>query len=384
MAILAPARQRVTPAYVEPGILIDQAQSSGAFAVLPDGTFKPRLGLADQRVYMNRMGIKTKSTISQDSQNEIPDPDIILGQLECPTYLLQNRAIYNRHETAAAATYGLSTPEILRIALFQANFNQMRDGLLHGIQPEYGEGILNGPNILNTALPADKNGNIGIREQDAGEIATFLLNVIADITARTNQSGRANEFTILGPQRCLKKLETAKIVELTSYQRPGGGTHTVKGTVNKILEDSGEKIFWTYDDTLQNKGTNGADAIIVCLRQFNTKNPFFTPANTNYFGEGNGGLQPINDCSAMYTDATAPVLFITPLPGTSMHMQSEMKITPGWVLRPEAFTIISAFAEAPEKPSDNNNTSNGGGGTKSSEPDPNTKLSEPDPKNTKK
>ena len=61
MAILAPARQRVTPAYVEPGILIDQAQSSGAFAVLPDGTFKPRLGLADQRVYMNRMGIKTKS-----------------------------------------------------------------------------------------------------------------------------------------------------------------------------------------------------------------------------------------------------------------------------------------------------------------------------------
>lgn len=359
----------MTPAYVEPGILIDQAQSSGAFAVLPDGTFKPRLGLADQRVYMNRMGIKTKSTISQDSQNEIPDPDIILGQLECPTYLLQNRAIYNRHETAAAATYGLSTPEILRIALFQANFNQMRDGLLHGIQPEYGEGILNGPNILNTALPADKNGNIGIREQDAGEIATFLLNVIADITARTNQSGRANEFTILGPQRCLKKLETAKIVELTSYQRPGGGTHTVKGTVNKILEDNGEKIFWTYDDTLQNKGTNGADAIIVCLRQFNMKNPFFTPANTNYFGEGNGGLQPINDCSAMYTDSTAPVLFITPLPGTSMHMQSEMKITPGWVLRPEAFTIISAFAEAPEKPSDNNTVSNGGGGTKSSEPD---------------
>ena len=52
-----------------------------------------------------------------------------------------------------------------------------------------------------------------------------------------------------------------------------------------------------------------------------------------------------------------------------MHMQSEMKITPGWVLRPEAFTIISAFAEAPEKPSDNNTVSNGGGGTKSSEPD---------------
>ena len=304
---------------------------------------------------MNRMGIKTKSAISQDSQNDILDSDIMLSQIQCPIYLVQNRAIYNRHEIAATSSYNLSLPELIRCTQFQSNFNQMRDALLYGIQPEYGEGIINSPGIAQTVIPADQNGNIGLTEQDAGHVVTFLLETIAEITARTNQSGKTNIFTILGPQRCLKKLETSRIVQLTSYQRPGGGTRTVKGKAKDILEENGDKIFWTYDDTLMNKGTNGADIIIVSMPELNLSNILNNRINTNYFAE-NGNIESIKDCSAMYTDTVAPQIFTTNLAGTTTHSQAEMKITPGWVLRPEAFTIINAFAEAPIKTPEDNKT----------------------------
>ena len=50
---------------------------------------------------------------------------------------------------------------------------------------------------------------------------------------RTMQLGRQQRVVILGPQRILGAMEIQQIVQLTSYQRPGGGTDTVGNTVKK-------------------------------------------------------------------------------------------------------------------------------------------------------
>lgn len=349
MSLHAPVRMRVTPSFNETGMIVDQEQRSGAFDLLAGGTVKTRLNLTDQRVYINRVGIKTKSTIAQDSQNDLPGPDIWLGQISTPVYLIQNRSIYNRHEAASASAYNVALPEMYRLGLWQSSFNVMRDLLLYGFQPEYGEGIVNAPNVVNTFLPADSNNTVEIVNQDAGHIAKFFLNVITQIKTRTKQNGNPGIFTILGPQRCMSVLENAAVVELTSYQRPGGGTQTVKGEIKNILEENGNTIVWQYDDTLEGKGENGSDLIIFTMRQF-ANDPANNLIDTNIFA--NNLTNQIRDCNIMYDDVAAPTIFITPLAGTAIHMQSEIKSTPGWAIRPEATTKVSVYFDSPPK---NNN-----------------------------
>lgn len=348
MSTLAPSYFRINPSFSMPGLLVDQAQRSGAFHLLPGDAPQVQLGVGDKAVYLNRMGVKTRNSISQDSQNELASVDISLSQVQTATYLIQTRAVYNRHEVAAAAAYNVALPSTISFALRQSHFNQLRDLLLYGFQPEYGEGMLNAIGAKRTVIPADSNGTKDVLNMIAGEVSEFILKEIQDIQNRTQQAGMRCIFTLLGPQRILNLLETSKIVQLTSYQVKGGGTATVYGQIKNILEEKGNAILWQYDDTLKGKGDNGSDALILTMRELDLSG-YGGGINTNIFGQS---VSPQNNaCNLMLCDVPAPVEFITPLAGTATHIQAEMRATSGWAVRPEATTIISAAVEVDASPS---------------------------------
>ncbi|MDI2113064.1 major capsid family protein [Commensalibacter nepenthis] len=342
MSTLAPASFRLNPSFSSPNVLVDRNQPSGAFYLLQNGEFRVQLGLADKMVYMNRLGIKTRNSIAQDSQNELASVDIAMGQVQTPTYLLQARAIYNRHEVAAASAYNVALPMAFSLALRQAHYNQLRDLLLYGFQPEYGEGILNAVGAKRTVIPADSNGTKDVLNMISGEISEFLLKEITDIINRTQQAGLKNIITILAPQRVLNQFAISKIVSLSTYQMAGGGVATIKGQLDAILKDNDTVLLWQYDDTLQGKGDNGSDVIIISLVELDMGG-FDRAINTNIFAQNISPQE--NACNLMFTDVPAPVEFITPLAGTATHIQAEMRATPGWAVRPTATTIISAAIE---------------------------------------
>ena len=134
----------------------------------------------------------------------------------------------------------------------------------------------------------------------------------------------------------LKQWEYAGIVQLTQFQRPGAGTNTTAGTIKSIGEMNADEIVWGADDTLIGKGANGTDAVIVVLPE--VKAPKANKVNTNVFAEVAPGLSA---CTLQYCDMPAPREIPTPLPGGAIDVLSEMRITSGWAVRPEAISIIN-------------------------------------------
>lgn len=200
-----------------------------------------------------------------------------------------------------------------------------------------GEGVLNTNGATTVSLPADSRGNTTVLTYDHGEMAVFLLAQIQAIRTRTMQMGRASRMVILGPQRTLGTMEMQQIVQLTSYQRPGGGTSTVKGTVNGVGDDADCEIEWGYDDTLIGAGANGTDAIVIAMPEVE-RPEVNAKINTNEFARLSPSLEAT---SLMLCDMAAPREIPTPIAGGAIDVLSELRSTSGWVLRPEALTIIS-------------------------------------------
>lgn len=154
---------------------------------------------------------------------------------------------------------------------------------------------------------------------------------------RTMQLGRQLRVVILGPQRVLGSMEIQQIVQLTSYQRPGGGTDTVAGTVKNILGGANIQIDWVYDDTLIGKGAGGTDAVVITIPEVEVPMVNST-VNTNEFAK----LTPSLSANAlMFCDMAAPREIPTPIAGGAIDVLSEMRSTSGWAVRPEAITILS-------------------------------------------
>jgi hypothetical protein len=218
----------------------------------------------------------------------------------------------------------------------QGHFQLARTALLYGMNPVNGEGLVNAAGATAVSLPPDSFGNDTVVTYDNGQMATFLLTQISATKTRTNQLGIGRKFAILGPQRTLGAFEYQNIVQLTSYQRPGGGTATTAGTVKDILDENEDEIMWVYDDTLIGKGAGGTDAVLIVMPE--VKKPVGRPVNTNEFARLAPGLEA---CSMMLCDMAAPREIPTPLAGGAIDVLSEWRITPGWAIRPEAITIIS-------------------------------------------
>jgi len=336
VANIATAWVQTHPSFVEPGLLLQYNQASGAFETLATGNPLVKIGSEDLAVYIRRLDVRTQVAAGQAAYNELPSVQIVADMASTPTYLQQVRAEYDHHDTAAMANWGTSIVEAQRLGMRQGHFQLLRNSLLYGMNPANGEGLLNTNGATSVSLPPDSNGNDTVATYDNGQMAFFFLQQISGAKTRTMQLGLPRKFVILGPQRVLSAFEYQGIVQLTQYQRPGAGTASVAGTVKAVAEENGDEIVWVYDDTLIGKGAGGTDAVLLVMPE--VEKPEGPEWSTNEFAK----LEPgIAACTLQYADVAAPVEIPTPLPGGAIDVLSEMRATPGWAVRPEAVTIVS-------------------------------------------
>jgi hypothetical protein len=167
-------------------------------------------------------------------------------------------------------------------------------------------------------------------------MAIFFLQQVAAAKARMYQAGMGNGVVVLGPQRDLLEFEYSGIVQLTQYQRDGAGVASVGVMVQEVLTKNGDTILWVYDDTLEGKGINGADAILLVIPEI--EKPTEGGINTNTFAD----ITPSFEGTVrMLTDMAAPREIPTPLPGGAIDVLSEWRLTSGWAVRGEGVTVLS-------------------------------------------
>ncbi|HEV2303156.1 MAG TPA: DUF2184 domain-containing protein [Stellaceae bacterium] len=337
MATIANAWVQVHPSFIEPELIVAYNQMSGAFDTLPNSEPRVKIGEGDLAVYAKRIDVRTRVGAAQAAFNSLPSCTVVNQMIGTATYLQRVRAEYDHHDTAAAAGWGYSIVEAQRLGMRQGHFQLMRNALLYGYNPANGEGLLNAQGATAVSLPADSNGNDTIVTYDSGQLAFFLTQQLGLLKQRTNQLGIGRKFTFLMPQRVGAQIEYADIVQLMQFQREGAGTMTTAGTVKKIAMDNGDEITWGYDDTLQGKGAGGTDAILIVMPE--VANPQGRNVNTNEFAKLAPGLDA---CTLMYADMAAPREIPVPMPGGTIDVTSEIRVTPGWGVRPEAIVIISA------------------------------------------
>jgi len=106
--------------------------------------------------------------------------------------------------------------------------------------------------------------------------------------------------------------------------------------VKDVAEMNDDEIIWAYDDTLIGKGANGTDLVIVAMPE--VEKPQGSDFNTNEFAKLAPGLDA---CTLQLCDMAAPREIPTPLPGGAIDVLSEMRITSGWGVRPEAIRLVS-------------------------------------------
>ncbi len=337
MPLIAAAIEVLHPSMWMPDILLPYSQASGAFTLLPRGEPRVMLGEGDLAVYIRRLDLRTVMSAGQSAYNQLPSVDVVVSPISTPTYLQRVRSEYDHHDTAAAGRNGFSLVDAMRLGTQQAHANNARTALLYGYNPANGEGLLNTNGATAVLLPADSFGNDTVVTYDNGQMAFFLMQQIQQMKTRTNNLGIGNEFTMCGPQRTLGALEY-NVVELVQYQRPGAGTTSTAGVVKEVLMANGDKINWVYDYTLINKGQGGTtDAVIITMPEV-AKPRSAGMFNTNKFAE----LEPGMEATVLQLcDMAAPREITVPLPGGAVDTLSEIRITSGWGLRPEAVTVIS-------------------------------------------
>lgn len=325
------------PSFLEPEIVLQYNQKSDFIKTLAGGAPRVKLGNEDKNVYLRQLAVRTKVSSGQAGANQVPYCSVTTGLASAPTYLQQVRAEYDHHQTALLADWGTSIVDAQRLAMRQGHYLALRQKALYGEIPANGEGILNSTGITTVNLPADSFGNTRISTYDNGQMVQFVLSTFLALASRTYQLGQRQRFVILGPQRDIGQWEMTSIVQLTSYQRPGGGTSTIAGTVENVLKEYGYELLLGYDDTLIGQGAGGTDAILFVMPE--VIKPEGSGPNTNEWAK----LMPgFNACVLQYTDVVAPIEIPTPLPGGAIDVLSEMRATSGWVVRPESVTALSA------------------------------------------
>lgn len=336
MATISPSWTQVHPSFIEPEVLLPYNQASGAFETLAGGDPRVKIGSEDLYVYAKRFDVRTRVASGQNAYNQLPNVNVAMSMLSVPTYLNRVRAEYDHHDTAATAEWGTSIVEVQRLGMRQGHFQLLRNMLLYGMLPANGEGLINAPSAVTVSLPADSGGNTTFSTYDNGQLAIFFLTQISNLKTRTFQFGMPNRFVILGPQRILGGMATQNIVQLTAFQRPGAGTASTAGVLQMVEAENGDQIVLAYDDTLIGKGAGGTDMIIMVMPE--VKKPVGRQFNTNEFANIAPGLDA---CTLQYLDMASPREIPTPLAGGAIDVLSEWRATPGWVLRPEAITLIS-------------------------------------------
>lgn len=336
MGLIAPSVLTISPSHMEPQIIMQVNQASGFARTLSGGNPRVQLDSEDKAIYIRTAQMRTTMVQNPATGNVVPNPNIVMGMIQCPTYNQRIRTEYDHHDTAMASKWGLGLPEAYKFSMQQGHHLLLRDRTLYGALPGYGEGIVNTPGATSITLPPDTFGNTRASTYDNGQMALFLLQQVLAIKTRTYQLGVPRRFVFLGPQRTLGTFEY-NVVQVTSYQRPGGGTDSTEGVLKRVAEEAGGDIIeWCYDDTLQGQGAGGSDLVILIMPEIDPHQK--QPLDTNLFAKLSQGF---NDNSLMYTDMAAPMEIPCPLPGGAIDILTEMRASPGWVVRPDVLQLIS-------------------------------------------
>ena len=335
MPNIAPAYTIVNPSFILPELLLPYTQASGAFETLAGGEPMVRLDEGDLYVYIKRIDLRTKIAAGQAASNQLPSVSTAMSMISTPTYLMRVRAEYDHHDTAALGRWGVPIVQAQRLGMRQGHFQLGRTALLYGFNPANGEGLVNTNGATALNLPPDSNGNTTVVTYDNGQMAFFLNLQVQAVKTRTNQLGIGRKFVFLGPQRTLGAFEY-NVVQVTQFQRVGAGTTSTAGVVKSVLMDNGDEVLWCYDDTLIGKGSGGTDLVIIAMPE--VEKPEGDDFNTNEFAKLSPGLDA---CTLQLCDMMAPREIPTPLPGGAIDVVSEMRITSGWGVRPEALSLIS-------------------------------------------
>ena len=340
MANIFPAQAKVTPSFSEPDLIVTYAQPSGFPALLENNAPRVKLSTDDLWVYVNRLDIRTDATASQFGPSWIPSASLTAEFHQTQTYKIKVRVAYDDDMMAAASRYNVSLPHAQELAMRQGINNQLRNMCIYGYNAANNEGLLNTQGATTTNLPADVYGNTTVQTYDPNSMYQFMLSQIELLVARMYQSNggkMGNRIVILSPQQEFLRFQLSQIVQVTSYQRPGGGTDSVAGAIQKVAADAGYRLEWWYDDTLIGKGAGGNDLVIMTVPEVKIPDIEFG-VNTNIFGEMSPATKATN---VMYMDAAAPIKMSTPIPDGGITETLSLRATSGWCWRPEGITIVS-------------------------------------------
>ncbi len=326
------------PSFIEPQLLLQVSQRSGAFEVLPKGDLRTRLSTEDMFVYIKTLQMRAANESGQAVGSQLSGPTFVTKLISTPTYLVRSRSEYDHHDTASAGMWDVPLPEAYRRATWQTFAQNARDALLYGFNPTNGEGLLNTAGLTSVNLPADSNGATTFRTYDNGQMALFMLQQIVATQIRLFQGAQGgNKIVVIGPQRILSYMIKANIVQLVQFQRAGAGTAATGQVVAEQLQSVGDRVVWAFDDTLIGKGAGGTDAILIVIPELEDQEDWSGP-NTNAFQ----GLTPsLSECTLQYADMIAPREITVPVAGGVTDVLYERRITPGGGVRPEAITLIN-------------------------------------------
>ncbi|CAD6037111.1 major capsid family protein [Escherichia coli] len=339
MSAFAPGITTVQPSMVLPEMVMQYSMASGAFDILSGGAPQTRLGSSDLVVYQKYLRATTQAHVGQSVPAQLPSASIVPSYDQMMTYRISTRSQYSHFDTEAASGWGYSLTNAMQLANRQGHAQQMRNMLLYGVKASNHEGVTNSPNATTVNLGSDSKGNSAYTTWEAGEMARFLLGVIASQKTKLLLLGQPLTIVILSPMRFMQAMQWTGIVELTSYQRPGGGTQTVGGLVTTIASDaSGDSVIFCQDDTLIGKGAGGTDLIVI------TSPEIVIPEarqdiNTNIFATLTPNQKAVN---VMFCDMAAPTEIPTPIPDGGITTLYTMRSTPGWNFRSEGVTLLSA------------------------------------------
>ncbi len=340
MSSLFNSKALVHPSHVDPDLVITTAQASAFPTALGGGAPRVQLRAIDKVVYQSRLDIRHATASSQASYNALPGVTLTAEYAQTATYMFRTRVNYNELEVMEAADWHVGLPAAYRLGQRQAHFQSMRNACLYGVNAANSEGLLNVPGATAITLPPDSYGNTTIANYDAGEIALWFQGVILTIQSAVYTLGAPSRLVFLGPQRIIGQLELVDVVQLTSFQRSGGGSATAAQQIKEVAEQMGIEIEWGYDDTLIGKGSgsttnNPVDAVLVTIPEAIV--PARPGINTNEFAT----LSPTQRAMTLqYADVAAPIETTTPIPD-GVNVDTRQRISSGWSPRPQAVTVLS-------------------------------------------
>lgn len=339
MSGFAPSITRVDPSMVMPEIVMQYSMASGAFDILPGGAPTVKIGSGDLVVYQKYLRMTSQTQVGQSLAGQMMSSSVTGGYDQMMTYRISSRSQYSYLDTDAASRWGYSLTEALRLSNRQGHAQQLRNMLLYGINAANNEGMTNSPNALTINLGNDSQGNSGYRTWDNGELAIFMLDLISTQKTKMMLLGQPLCTVVLAPQRFIQSLSWTGVVQLTSYQRPGAGSATISEMIIGIAEGvNGDKIVFCQDDTLIGKGAGGSDLILISNPELTVPDAHKS-INTNIFQTLTPNQLSVN---MMFTDVAAPTEIPSPMPDGGVTTLYTERATPGWNLRPEGLTLLSA------------------------------------------